>query len=318
MRCILVHEFGGPEVLQLGERPDLEPGPGELVVQLEAIGVNPVDTYVRSGASGPRSFPYTPGSDGAGMVIRVGEGVPRQVGERVYLTGSLSGTYAEQALCSEDQIQPLPPTISARQGAALFVPYYTAYRALFQRGRARPGESVFIHGASGAVGLAACQFAKAAGLRVIGTGGTEDGRRLALENGAEHVLDHHAEGYLEEAREWTGGGPALILEMLANVNLQADLDLVARYGRIVVIGNRGSLDGFNARAAMIKDADVRGMLLFNAPPEDMAEIHAAVGAGLGSGTLRPIVSHEFPLEQAAEAHRTVLQSGTLGKIVLLP
>jgi NADPH:quinone reductase len=313
MRSVRVHEFGGPEVLRLEEVPDLHAGDGQVLVKLQAAGVNPVDTYVRSGASGPREFPYTPGSDGAGTVV----GGSRQ-GQRVYLTGSLSGTYADYALCSEAQVHPLPDNISAAQGAALYVPYYTAYRALFQRGQARPGEWVLIHGASGAVGLAALQWGRAHGLRMIGTGGTPEGRRLVGEHGAEHVLDHREPGYLDEVTALTGGaGPSLILEMLANVNLQSDLNVVAKYGRIVVIGNRGTLD-FNPRGAMLKEADVRGMLLFNTPEPEMQTIHHAVGAGLRCGILRPVVSREFPLAEAAQAHEAVLQPGTLGKIVLVP
>jgi NADPH2:quinone reductase len=217
----------------------------------------------------------------------------------------------------------LPERASFAQGAAVYVPYATAYRALFQRGQAGPGEVVFIHGASGGVGVAAVQLACAAGLKVIGTAGTEQGRRLVTEQGAHHVLDHRAPGYLEQVSKLTNGrGADVILEMLANVNLGRDLDVVAPGGRIVVIGNRGPNNQgtveINPRAAMNRDASIMGMTLVNVSPPDMARIHAALGAGLGNGTLRPVIGQEFPLADAAKAHHAVIEASAYGKIVLIP
>lgn len=318
MRAIQVSQFGSPEVLQLVDLPDPQPGPQQVVVRLHAIGVNPVDTYIRSGAYGDRPMPYTPGTDAAGEILRVGSEVGTwKVGDRCYLTGSQTGSYAQQALCLTSQIQPLPARITYQQGAALYVPYSTAYRALFQRGQAQPGQWVLIHGASGGVGLAATQWARAHGLRVLGTAGTEEGLKAVLDQGAHHALNHRSQGYRQQVAELTGGnGPDLILEMLANVNLQHDLDMVAKYGTIVVIGNRGTLE-VNPRGAMGKDVDIRGMVLFNTPPEQMEQIQAAIVAGLEAGFLNPVVSREFPLEEAAAAHQAVLEPGALGKIVLI-
>ena len=178
------------------EHPDPKPGAGELLVRVRAAGVNPVDTYIRNGIHAVRpQLPYTPGLDASGVVEAVGEGVTRlSAGQRVYVAGSLSGTYAELTLCAEAQAHPLPDRVSFAQGAGVFTPYATAYRALFQRARAVAGETVFVHGASGGVGTAAVQIARAAGLRVVGTAGTEEGRRLVSEQGAHYVLDHGAEG----------------------------------------------------------------------------------------------------------------------------
>jgi NADPH2:quinone reductase len=162
------------------------------------------------------------------------------------------------------------------------------------------------------------QLARAAGLVVVGTGGTEEGRALAEREGAHHVLDHRAEGYLERALELTGGrGFDVIVEMLANVNLDRDLNLLARGGRVVVVGNRGTIE-INPRALMARDADVRGMSLLNAPVEELGGIHSALVAGLEAGTLRPVVGREFPLAEAARAHAAVLEPGAYGKIVLVP
>ena len=320
MKAIRVHEFGGPEVLRLEGLPDPHPGADQVLVRVRAVGVNPVDTYIRAGAHAVRpQLPYTPGLDAAGTVEAVGEGVTRvSAGDRVYTSGSLSGTYAELALCDESQVHTLPARVSFAEGAGVSTPYATAYRALFQRARATPGETVLVHGASGGVGTAAVQIARAAGFKVIGTGGTEEGRRLVAEQGAHHVLDHHAPGYLEELSAITGGrGVDVILEMLANVNLNKDFGVVARGGRVVVIGSRGPVE-INPRLAMTRDATILGMMIFNATPQEFAGIHAALVAGLEAGTLRPVVGRELPLSDAARAHEEVLKPGAHGKIILIP
>ena len=319
MKAIRVHEFGDPEVMRLEEIPDPQPGPGQVVVAVKAAGVNPVDTYFRSGRYGPRPMPFTPGMDAGGLVEAVGEAVTKvRVGDRVYTAGSVSGTYAEKALCEEAQAYPLPESVSFAQGAGVYVPYGTAHRALFQRARALPGETVLVHGASGGVGTAAVQMARAAGLTVIGTAGTEEGRRLVIEQGAHHVVDHGKEGYQEEIMALTGGrGPEIILEMLANVNLDHDLDMISQNGRIIIIGNRGRIE-IDPRKAMGKEANVLGLILLKIEEPDASQVHAALYAGLESGTLRPVVGREFPLADAPRAHEAVMEPGAHGKIVLIP
>ena len=320
MKAVRVHEFGGPEVLKLEEVPNPAAAPGQVVVGVKAIGVNPVDTYIRAGTYTFRpSLPYTPGMDAAGAVEAVGQGVTRvREGDRVYVAGSLTGTYAAKTVCAEAQVHRLPAKISFAQGAAVNVPYATAYRAIFQIGQARAGETVFVHGASGGVGVAAVQLARAAGMMVIGTAGTAKGRELALREGAHHALDHTAPDYLEQLRSLTGGrGADIIIEMLANVNLGKDLPLLAARGRVVVVGNRGTVE-INARDIMGKDGSIRGMSLLVAPTEELAGAHAAIYAGLENGTLRPIVGQEIPLVEAARAHKAVMEPGAHGKIVLIP
>ncbi|HEX5736827.1 MAG TPA: NADPH:quinone reductase [Blastocatellia bacterium] len=320
MKAIRIHEFGGPKVLKLEDVPEPVAGPGQVVVRLHAIGVNPVDTYIREGRHAVKpSLPYTPGSDGAGTIEVVGEGVEWAApGDRVYTGGSLSGTYAEKSLCHESHVHPLPAHVSYAQGAAVNVPYATAYRALFHRAQARAGEVVLVHGASGGVGTAAVQLARAAELTVIGTAGTDEGRRLVKEQGAHHVLNHREEGYLDQVLDLTGGrGVEVILEMLANVNLGKDLTVLARFGRVVVIGSRGTVE-IDPRATMTRDASILGMTLMNVSDVERAAIHAALVAGLENNTLRPVVGREFKLAEAARAHEAVLEPGAYGKIVLIP
>jgi NADPH:quinone reductase len=318
MKAIRVHEFGGPEVMKLEDVPDLKPGPGQVIIKVQAIGVNPVDTYVRSGKYAVRPKPpYTPGTDCAGVIESVGDGI-RQSGGRVYTNGTISGAYAEKALCDAKTVHPLPANATFQQGAALGVPYGTAYQGLFNRGKARAGEILLVHGASGGVGTAAVQFARAAGMTVIGTGGTDKGRHLVRDNGAHHVLDHTSPGYLQDVMDLTGGrGVDLILEMLANVNLGKDLTVLAKKGRVVVIGSRGEVT-INPRDGMGRDADIRMMTLMNATEQELSGIHAALVAGVENGTLRPVIGRQFPLAEAARAHEAVMEAGAYGKIVLVP
>ncbi len=320
MKAIRVSQQGPPDVLQLETAADPQAGPGQLVVRLKAVGVNPVETYIRSGAYARlEKLPDTPGSDGAGVVESIGAGVTQfRPGDRVYLYGSLTGTYAELALCEAAHVHPLPANVSFGAGAALGVPYATAYRALFQRGQARVGETVLIHGASGGVGQAAVQLARAAGLRVIGTAGTEAGMKFVREQGAHEAVNHRGENYLKQILDLTGGrGVDLIIEMLANVNLGKDLGLLAKLGRVVVVGSRGPVE-LNPRDTMMRDADIRGMTLFNTPPAELAGIHLALQAGLACGALRPVIGQEIPLAEAPRAHEAVMQDGKFGKILLIP
>jgi len=320
MKALRVHEFGQPEVMRLEEVPDPGCGPGQVLVRIHAVGVNPVDTYIRAGLYAIKpALPYTPGSDASGTVEAIGEGVKRfKVGDRVYTAGTISGAYAEKALCLESHVHPLPPNASYPQGAALNVPYSAAYRALFQRARAVPGETVLVHGASGGVGVAAVQLCRAAGMKAIGTAGTEQGRQLAVEQGAHHVLDHRNPGHFEEVLRLTENrGVDVIVELLANVNLGKDLGVLATGGRVVVIGSRGAVE-INPRDAIGREAVILGMSVFNATERETASIHAAIGAGLENGTLRPVIGQQMPLADGPRAHRTVIESTAFGKIVLVP
>ncbi len=320
MKAIRIREFGPPEVMKLEEVPDLHPGLGQVVVRIEAAGVNPTEAYQREGRPGRKNvLPYTPGTDGAGFVEEAAPDIARvRVGQRVYTSGSLSGTYAEKALCEERHVHPLPDGVTFGQGAAVHIPYATAYHTLHRRAEALPGETVLVHGATGGVGLAAVQIARAAGLSVIATGGTDKGRQMVRDQGASFVLDHTTPGYLDQVIELTGGrGVDVILEMLANVNLGRDLRVLARGGRLVVIGSRGRVE-IDPRDIMAREASVLGTLLYNLSDAEVDAVHCALGAGLRDGTLRPVVGREIPLAEAARAHHLIMEQSAYGKIVLAP
>jgi NADPH2:quinone reductase len=319
MRAIVVREFGGPEVMKIEDAPPPSAGPGQIVIRVRAVGVNPVDTYIRSGLYARKpALPYTPHADIAGTVESIGSGVTRvKQGDRVY-GYMVDGGGAELARAEEWQVQRLPERVTFQQGAALGVPYGTARRALFLKADARPGETVLVHGASGGVGIAAVQIARAHGMHVIGTAGTNDGLRLVREQGAADVLNHREADYLTKIPALTSGrGANVILEMLANVNLDRDLDVLAPHGRIIVIGNRGRVE-IDPRKMMGKDGAMIGMTLFNTTREEFLEIHAGLVAGLENGTLTPVIRKELPLDQAAQAHVAVMEPGAFGKIVLIP
>ena len=322
MHAIRVHAFGEPDVMQLEKIALPSPGAGQALVRIHAAGVNPADAYMRTGLYAFKPpLPYTPGVDGAGVIEALGAGASDQaVGDRVYFCGTAQGRmiggYAQAAVCERGQVHRLPDGLSFAQGAALGVPYATAYRALIKRAQAKRGESVLVHGASGAVGVATLQLARRLGMTIIGTAGSAEGIALVRDQGAHHVANHREADYVDRIRAATDGrGVDVIIEMLANVNLDRDLGLLAPRGRLVVVGNRGRTE-IDARQAMAKDSSILGTSFWNIEPDELESIYAAIDEGLADGSLQPVVGREFPLAAAADAHRAVFEPGARGKIVL--
>jgi len=280
VKAIRIHEFGPPEVMKWEEVPDPRPGAQQVVVRVGAVGVNPVETYIRSGAYARLPVPpFTPGNDAAGAVEAVGEGVERvKAGDRVFLTGTISGAYAEKALCLETQVHPCPrkfPLLKERAS----IPLFGGLPGPFPTGQGDPRRNCdgpWGHRGSGDRGDPDGQGLGHEGDR---NGGTDKGRQLIAEQGAHQVFDHHAPGYLENALASTGGrGIDVIVELLANVNLGKDLTVLARGGRVVIVGSRGPVE-INPRDAMARDGAILGMLVTNASEGESRSIHAALGAG---------------------------------------
>lgn len=320
MKAIVVHEFGGADVLKLEEVPTPKPAAGQVLVRVHAVGVNPYDTYMRAGTYAVKPpLPYTPGSDGAGVIEEVGPGANKaKPGDRVYVAKTVSGAYAEYALALDSQVHPLPANVTFSQGAGVWVPYGTAYHAIYHSAQAHASETVLIHGASGGVGIAGVQLARALGLIVFGTASSSKGLDLVKHEGAHQVFDHSKPGYLDEITKATGGrGVDLVLEMVAHLNLAHDMKLLATNGRIIVIGNRGEIT-INPRELMGRRGSIRGFSLWAITAAEEADIHAGVFAGLENETLRPVVAKQLPLAEAARAHQEILERGAAGKIVLIP
>ncbi|XP_060940414.1 quinone oxidoreductase-like isoform X1 [Limanda limanda] len=320
MRAIRVSEFGGPSVLSLCSQVTVpKPGPRQVLIRVQACGVNPVETYIRAGTFSMKpTLPYTPGTDVAGVVETAGEGVVAfKAGDRVFTTATVSGAYAEFTVAADDCVHKLPDALDFTQGAAIGIPYFTAYRALIHKAHSKAGETVLIHGASGGVGVAACQLSRALGLRVLGTAGTPEGMKLVLNNGAHMAFNHREQGYTDKIMEATDGrGVDVIVEMLSNVNLSKDLEMLAYGGRVTVIGSRGPIE-INPSDTMAKESSIIGVVLFFATPEEMKECAALLYAGMEAGWLRPVVGSQYPLDKAAQAHHDIIESpGAAGKIVL--
>lgn len=320
MKAVRVAKFGGPDVLNVETVPIPKCSGSQVLVHVKAAGVNPVETYIRSGTHTVKpELPYTPGNDSAGVVSEVGPEVTKfKKGDSVFTTRkTVSGSYAEYCLAEETSCFPLPDRLTFSQGAAVGIPYCTAYRALFTRGNVKPSSTVLIHGASGAVGLAAVQLCKANGVRAFATAGSEDGLQVVKKCGAELVFNHNQENFTERLMAETGNeGVDVIVEMLANVNLAKDLQMVKKHGTVCVVGCRGLIE-INPRILMGKESSVVGVMLGLTTQAEWNEMGAALGAGLEQGWLTPIVAKEYPLAEVGQAHRDIIESsGAKGKLVI--
>lgn len=325
MRAVQISQFGDADVLDVVELPIPDPGANQVRIRVMAAGVNPVDTYVRSGAYGDRPMPAALGFDAAGEIDAVGPGVDASViGTRVYTCTALPGAYAQFAIVDIDRTYPLPDNISFDQGAAIGIPYATAYAALHQHASTNATSTVFVHGGSGGVGIPTIELAKLAGARVAASCGTDAGEEILKAHGADIIVRHDKDGYLNTLiSQVSTPGPAgqvgidTIVEMAAHINLGNDLTLLNNRGTVVVVGSRGPVQ-INARDVMRRDARIQGMLLFNLTSEERQEIHSKLYPLLLDGVLNPRVATKLPLDAVRDAHVNVLKSGIGGKIVLNP
>jgi NADPH:quinone reductase len=319
MKAIRIHQFGEPEVMQLEEVPDPIPGAGQVLLRIHAAGANPLDSYLRAGVKVgdyQTPFPWTPGNDAAGTVEAVGLGVTQvKIGDRVYAQ-PLTGAYAELALCSAEQVYPLPEHVSFPQGTCINIACRTAYYSLFELTRATADQVVLVHGASGSVGNAAIQLAINAGITVIGTAGSDAGLQLVKNLGAHHVFNHRDPDYLSQIKAVTKGID-IVLEMAASANLLKDIGLMNSGGHIIVIGGGAPVE-IDPVAIIGLGISIIGVRLTAIDEKLNQDIHAALYHQLENGTLRPVVDLEIPLAEAPRAHHELEKSGSLGKICLIP
>jgi NADPH2:quinone reductase len=323
MNAVQVHKLGGPEVLEYSTNvPRPKPGPDDVLVQIKAVGVNPVDVLIRTGTFPPKQFPYIPGADFAGIVAEVGSNVTDlKVGQRVYGSDLTAydgmNAYAQFIAIKHNLAHPLHDNLTFSQGASLPIPYFTAYRALYHIAQAKPGETVFVHGASGGVGIAVVQISSGLGLTVIGTASTPEGRELAKKAGAHFIFNHYEEGYLEKVKEAAGEkGIDLIIESIADKNLKKDISLIRNKGRIIVVGGVTDI-AISPLDVFVHEVIMKGVIVYSITNEEMFETREALYAGAKAGWLNPFIWKEFPLEKAADA-QVLLKSGSgaRGKIIL--
>ena len=262
-------------------------------------------------------LPYIPGREGAGIIEKVGSSVTKFApGDRVWFSAPVTGSAAEYSVVESTSTFPLPDNVSFVEGSTLGIAYLTAYRALFVKARAQAGESVFIHGASGGVGLAAVQLGKAHGLQVYGSAGTEEGMEIIKSQGADFVINHNQNDYIDNLLDVRKDGFSIILEMLANVNLNHDLVLISNFGRICIIGNRGEIQ-VDPRRLMQKEGSIVGVFLAHTSPHEMEHMGSAINVMLQNKQLKPVIDLELPLEKLDEAHTEVIEKrSSKGKIVI--
>ena len=322
MRAIRVHETGGPEVLQVEDVPAPSPGPGELLIDVEATGINFIEIYQRQGIYDvPR--PYTPGTEAAGTVRAVGSGVTAfVVGERV-VSQSVKGAYAEQALVPADKAVLVPQGLSTKQAAAVFLQGLTAHYLTVSTFPLIAGHRALVHAAAGGVGLLLCQIAKRRGAFVIGTASTADKRKLAHEAGADEVIDYTTQDFAAETRRITGGaGVHVVYDSVGKTTFDQSLESLAPRGMMVLFGaSSGPVPPMDPQILNRK-----GSLFLTRPT-----LHAYVAtrvelleranellAWVASGELSVRIGAEYNLDHAADAHRALAGRSTTGKVVLTP
>lgn len=324
MKAVRIHETGGPDVLVYEEVPTPAPGQGQVLVRVEAASVNPVDAAVRSGAfPTPKQPPKIIGSDGAGVVETVGPGVADvKTGDEVFFQGlgiGSEGSYAEYALVAAEQCVPKPEGLSFSEAAAMGLVFPTAYYGLVRKGALQPGETVLVQGASGGVGTASVQLAKALGARVLATVGSDEAARRVRDLGADEVIVYTTSDVgAEVARLTDGRGVDLIHELVVSENLPADIAMVAKRGRIVCTGQGPHPEvAIPIGSAIGKDAALLFMSTGNAGRAGVAEMMREIAGLAEQGKVKPVIWKTLKLSEARRAHE-LLAGHHVGKIVLVP
>lgn len=322
MKAIRVHATGGPDALRLEEVERPTVGPGQVLVKIEAAGVNYVDVYQRTGLY-KVAMPFTPGQEAAGTVVGVGRGVDDpKVGARVAYAGPM-GAYAEYAVVPADRVVTLPDGVSVKQGAAVMLQGLTAHYLATSTYPLKPGDTCLVHAAAGGVGLLLCQVAKLRGARVLGTVSTREKAALAREAGADEVILYTEQDFESEVKRLTtGAGLQVVYDSVGKTTFDKGLNCLVRRGTMVLYGqSSGPVGPLDPQVLSQK-----GSLFLTRPTlihyiATRAELLARAGELLGwvkSGTLRVRVDRELPLAQAAEAHRLLEARKTTGKVLLVP
>lgn len=321
MKAMRAHQFGGPEQLRLEDAPDPQVQAGQVQIRVRATGINPADLVRLSGRLQPLSLPYIPGTDVCGEVEAVGAGVTHvKIGDRVFGRTAVGG-YAEKTCLAASEAIPLPANLSFDEGAAIPIPFYTAYRALHHKAALKAGETVLISAGGGGVGVAAIQLAKLAGARVLTTVGSSDKAERTRALGADVAINYKAQDFAAEVQKLTDGkGIDVIIENVATDNLAKDLTILARDGRIIIIGTgtgKGPDGSFAVMHALMKDANILGMSLVNAGPV-IAEMATALTGLFVAGKIKSIISKTYPLSDAQQALADLVAGRVFGKLVLHP
>ena len=322
MQAIRVHRFGGPEVLQVEDVPIPDPGPGEALIKVEAAGINFVDVYHRAGLY-PGQLPLTLGREAAGTVERIGAGVTScRPGDRV-VSETVRGAYAQYAVAAADRLVPVPDEVSSRLAAAVLLQGMTAHYLAYATYRLAPGDTCLVHAAAGGLGLLLCQIASRIGARVIGTVSTEEKAALARDSGAHEVILYTKADFLDEVRRLTGGaGVQVVYDSVGRTTFLKGLDCLARRGMMVLCGqSSGPVEPFdpqllNAKGSLFVTRPT--LAHYTATRTELLERAGEVLRWVGEGALEVRIGGDFPLAQAADAHRELEARRTTGKVLLIP
>jgi NADPH:quinone reductase-like Zn-dependent oxidoreductase len=321
MKAMRANQLGGPERLRLEEAPDPQPQTGQVAIRVRAAGINPADVVRLSGRLGALPLPYIPGTDVCGEIESTGPGVSHlKRGDRVF-GRALSGGYAEKTCLLAVEAIPLPPNLSFEEGAAIPIPFYTAYHALHSRAAVKSDETVLVSAGGGGVGVAAVQLARLAGARVITTVGSREKVERIRELGAHVAVNYKEQDFVAEVQKFTDKkGVDVIIENVATDNLAKDLIALATNGRIVVIGTgtgKAAEAVFPVFPALFKDASVLGMSLINAGAA-IPDMAATLARLFGEGKLKAVVSKAYSLADAPKAIDDLMAARVFGKLVLTP
>lgn len=322
MQLIRVHQHGGPEVLRLEEAPTPAPGPGQALVKIEAIGVNYIDIYIRSGLY-KGTLPLTPGQEGAGTVEAVGPGVEKvKVGDRV-AWATVLGSYAQYQVIPAARLVPIPEGLSFQDAAAVMLQGMTAHYLALSTYPLKPGDVCLIHAAAGGVGQLLCQIAKMRGARVLGTAGSPEKASFARQAGADEVILYREQDFAAVARDLTGGaGVQVVYDTVGKDTFEGSLNALARRGYLVLVGQASGpvppvdLQLLNVKGSLFLTRP--SLVHYTATREELLERAADVLGWVAAGTLRVRVDRTYPLAEAAEAHRALAGRQTAGKLLLEP
>lgn len=320
MKAIRIHEPGGPEALILEDVPLPSPGPGQARVRLHAIGVNFIDVYHRTGLY-KVPLPFTPGSEGAGVVSAVGADVTARVGDRVAWAGAL-GSYAEEAIVPAEKLVPVPDGLEWDDAAAAPLQGMTAHYLATDTHRLRAGDTALVHAAAGGVGLLLVQVAKMKGARVIGTVSTPEKARLASEAGADEMIRYTEEDFLEAVQRLTGGrGVEVVYDSVGRTTFDRSLDSLAVRGTLALYGqSSGVVPPVDPARLAVKGVFLTRPTLwhYTATREELLGRARDVFSWVVSGLLKLRIHRTFPLADAAEAHRLLESRQSVGKLLLVP
>ncbi len=328
MRAAYIEKTGPPDVILIGDLPTPEPGPGQLLIRVRAVAINPIDLYIRAGTiPAPLPSPYVIGSDFAGTVEKVGEGVnDHKVGDRVWgsnqgLLGR-QGVAAEFAVVDQEWAYPTPALLPDVDAAAMALVGITAHLGLFHRARLQEGETVYVPGGSGGVGSMVVQMAKAVGAKVATSAGHPDRVELCRQLGADLALNYKTDDIPARLREFAPDGVDVWYETQREPNLEVSIPLLRKRGRMILMAGRAATPALPLGSFYTRDCSLLGFAMFNATPEEQRVCATDMNHWIEEGRLKPLVGRAFPLRDAAEAHQflednTLGGAGTLtGKVVL--